>query len=336
DPDLLFGNPARVPQIHGLLDRADELMILIRRIVAKHIHIGPGTLLDHRQPDAPRPDDRDRLPRNFITQKRQIRMPIAPLVLPRQMLRRPHPARQRPEHKKSKLRRSLGQHVRSIGERNFVPAGIAAIDVVESHGNLRHHLQRSLARLEDLRINLIAQRRNQPVNAGLDLLDNDLLRRRLRMRINFHLVPSPPQQLNRLPDITSRKHPEFLAHVCLAFLRNARLPPSCLPEPRPRNQAWKLEERPPKMPLRTFSRESEIDCFYNVARFGGRHVLDSFTENRLLYRCFPPVAYGWRTLPVEVPVNSGSSAAERQLHLLPDDESFVSTVVHNAGIYNGI
>ena len=90
------------------------------------------------------------------------------------------------------------------------------------------------------------------------------------------------------------------------------------------------------MPLRTFSRESEIDCFYNVARFGGRHVLDSFTENRLLYRCFPPVAYGWRTLPVEVPVNSGSSAAERQLHLLPDDESFVSTVVHNAGIYNGI
>jgi hypothetical protein len=40
--------------------------------------------------------------------------------------------------------------------------------------------------------------------------------------------------------------------------------------------------------------------------------------------------------PWKCPLILGQVLQERQLHLLPDDESFVSTVVHNAGIYNGI
>ena len=190
-------------------------MILIRRVVAQNIHIEPGTFLDHGQADPPGADDGHSLARHFVSEKRQIRMPVAPLVFPRQVFRRPHFSSQRAHHEKRKFRGGFGKHVRGVGERNLVAIGIGAVDVVEAHGDLRHNFQRPFARLKHFGVDWITQRGDQPIHPGLHFLDDDALRRRFRLGIYFDVVSPLAQQFNRFTDIASRKHPKFPGHSSL-------------------------------------------------------------------------------------------------------------------------
>src|SRR5437762_1421255 len=80
DPGLLVLNAARVAQVHQILNGGDELLVLIRRVVAKHIHVEPRTFLNHRQADAAGADDGDGFARNFIAEERQERMPRRPFL----------------------------------------------------------------------------------------------------------------------------------------------------------------------------------------------------------------------------------------------------------------
>jgi hypothetical protein len=83
-------------------------MVLIRRVIAKNIHIESGAFLDHRQPNAPSANDRNRLTCNFIAQKRQIRMPESPLVFSCQVLRWPQLPSQRSQREKCKFGGGFG------------------------------------------------------------------------------------------------------------------------------------------------------------------------------------------------------------------------------------
>ncbi len=126
-------------QVHHLLDGGDVLVIVIRRVVAKHVHVEPRTLLDHRQPNPSGADDRDRLAGDFIAEKRQKRMPRRPLLFPHQALTLPHLARQHREHEKSELGSRFGEYVGRVGEWNFVFVRVGAVNVVEPDRDLRHH-----------------------------------------------------------------------------------------------------------------------------------------------------------------------------------------------------
>ena len=161
DPISFFRNTARVPQIHLFLNGFDVVVILVGRVVAQHVHIEAGAFLDHGQSDTSRADDRDRFPGDFVPQKRQVRMPVSPLVLARQMLGRPHLAGQHAQHEEGELRSGFGENVGRMGERNLIAIGVGAIDIVKSDGNLGHNFQRVLAGFEDLGINRIAQRGDQ-------------------------------------------------------------------------------------------------------------------------------------------------------------------------------
>src|SRR5579859_2229081 len=83
DPGLLLLNAARMAQVHRLLNALDELVVLVRRVVAQDVHVESGALLDHRQADAPSPDDRKRLSGDLVPEEGKIRMPESPVVLAR-------------------------------------------------------------------------------------------------------------------------------------------------------------------------------------------------------------------------------------------------------------
>ena len=140
-------------------------MILVRGVIAQHVQVEPGALFDHRQANAPGANDRNRLARDFVAEEGKIRMPIAPLVLAREMLGGPHLTSQRAQHEKCEFGSRFGEHVGGMGERNFVTIRVGAVDVVEAHRNLRDDFQRALACLEHLGINGIAQRRDQAINS---------------------------------------------------------------------------------------------------------------------------------------------------------------------------
>ena len=75
-----------------------------------------------------------------------------------------------------------------MSERDFVSIGVRTIDVVEAHGNLRHRLQRVLARLENFSIDLIAQGCDHSIDSGFNFFNNQTLRRSFRLGINFDLI----------------------------------------------------------------------------------------------------------------------------------------------------
>src|SRR5580704_14286336 len=98
DPVLLPRNATRVSQVHVLLDGVYVIVVLIGRVVAQHVHVEAGALLDHSQPNASRADDGDGFARDFVSQKWKVGMRISPLIVAREMLGRPHLARQPSEH----------------------------------------------------------------------------------------------------------------------------------------------------------------------------------------------------------------------------------------------
>jgi len=126
-------------QVHRFLNRLDEFVVLIRRVIAENIHVKAGTFLDHGKPDATSPDDRDGLACDFITQEWQVRMPESPLVFAREMFGAPQLSRQRPKQEECEFSRRFGEHVGGVCERNLVAIGVGAIDVVETNRKLSHN-----------------------------------------------------------------------------------------------------------------------------------------------------------------------------------------------------
>src|SRR5215469_15077789 len=66
DDGLFAGYATRQAEVLDLLDCADVLMILVRGIVAEHIHVEAGAFLDHGEPDAAGADNGDRFACNLV------------------------------------------------------------------------------------------------------------------------------------------------------------------------------------------------------------------------------------------------------------------------------
>ena len=75
DPGLLLLNPERVAQVHHVLDGGDKLVVVVRRIVAKNVHVESGAFLDHRQTNTACADDGDGLAGDLVAEERQEWMP---------------------------------------------------------------------------------------------------------------------------------------------------------------------------------------------------------------------------------------------------------------------
>ena len=172
DPSLLLLNAVCVPEIHQLLDRRDELVILINRVVTRDIHIEPGAFLDDRQTDAASADNRDGFARDLIAKEWQKRMPRRPFLFAHQALALPHFAREHAHHEKRKLGGRFGKHVGGVRERDLIFVRVGAIDVVKADGNLRHDFERPLPCFEYFSIDRVAQRGDQPIDSALYLLDD--------------------------------------------------------------------------------------------------------------------------------------------------------------------
>ncbi len=203
---LLFLDSVGVAKIHQLLDGGDVLVVMIRRVVAKHVHVEPRTLLDHRQTDPPCTNDRDGFACDLVAEKRQERMPRWPLLIAHQALALPHLAREHAHHEKTELGRRFGEHVGRVGERDFVFVRVGAADVIEPDCDLGHDLECPLPGFENFGIDRIAQRRDQPVDAALHFLDDQFFRRRLGTLKNFERVTLLAQSvLRRIADARSGK-----------------------------------------------------------------------------------------------------------------------------------
>src|SRR6266851_2543456 len=212
DPRLLFLDATRLAQVHRLLNCFYIFMVLIRRVVAENIHVEPSTLLDHRQTDAPCADDCDRLASYFVSQKRQIRMPEAPLVFAGQVFGWPQLARYRSQHEEGEFCCRLGENVGGISERNLVTVRIRAIDVVKTDSKLRDNFQRVLAGLKDFCVNLIPQCRDQAVDSRTRFFDDHTLRWGRGIGINFELITPFAQQIESLANVTSDKNAKIVCH----------------------------------------------------------------------------------------------------------------------------
>ena len=199
-------------------------MILIRRIIAKNVHVKTRTLLNHRKADPPGSNHGDGFARDFIAKERQEWMPRRPPLFAHQPLALPHLSRQHAHHEKRELSRRFGEHIGCVGKRNFVFVRCCAIDVVEADRDLRHNLQRPLPSFEDFRINRIAQCGDQSVNTAFHLIDDQFLRRRLWSLKHFDVVTAGAKKiLRRIANARCGKHAKmlFLRHSSKDLIRNS-------------------------------------------------------------------------------------------------------------------
>ena len=88
------GSDWTAERAHHLLNRADVLVILICRVKAEHVHVEAGAFLDHGEADTPGANDGDGFSGHFVAEKGQVGVPISPLIFTREVLGRPHFARQ--------------------------------------------------------------------------------------------------------------------------------------------------------------------------------------------------------------------------------------------------
>ena len=152
-------------QLLDLLNRVDESIVLVCRVIAQHVHIESNAFLGECKANSSSADDRNSFSGNLIAEERQVWMPESPFVLPREVFGSPHSARKCAHHEKCKLRSRFRQHIGCVSEWNLEAVRIRAVDIVEPDCDLGYDLQRFLARLKYLRINRIPQRGNQPINA---------------------------------------------------------------------------------------------------------------------------------------------------------------------------
>src|SRR5439155_14892380 len=189
----------------------DELVVLIRRVIAKDIHVESGALLDHRQANAASADDSDCLAGDLVAEKWQERMPRRPFLFAHQALALPHLTRKQAHHEKSELSGRFGKHVGRVRERNFVFVRVGAIDVVESYGDLRYDLELPLPCFEYFGVDRVAQRGDQSINAALRFLDDQFFRRRLWALENLEVIPALAQTvLCRIADPRRSKDAKFV------------------------------------------------------------------------------------------------------------------------------
>src|SRR3954453_17527601 len=142
-------------------------------------------------------------------------MPVPPFVLTCKVLSSPHAACERSHHEKGEFSSCFGEDIGGGGKRNLVAVGIFAIYVVETNGNLPHNLQRAFARFKQFGIHLVAQSGYQAIDTRLYFFKNQFLWGRFRLRIDFDLVTTFPQQIERFPEVGGGKNTEFLAHDSL-------------------------------------------------------------------------------------------------------------------------
>ena len=83
-----------------------------------------------------------------------------------------------------------------MGERDAIAVGIFAIDIVKADRVLRHNFEAPLPRLEDLGVDGIAQGGDVRVNAAAHLLQDQLLGRGFRMRVNLDLIAALAQPVS--------------------------------------------------------------------------------------------------------------------------------------------
>src|SRR5208283_482103 len=140
-------------------------------------------------------ENADGLAGNFIAEKRQVRMPVAPLVFSDQMLGAPKFAGEGSKGEEGELRSGLSENVSGVGEWDLVPVGVGAIDVVESHRVLRHNLEGAFARLENLSVNFVAQGGDEAVNTAAHFFDDQASWRRLRIGIDLQLITALAQAI---------------------------------------------------------------------------------------------------------------------------------------------
>src|ERR1700751_1104925 len=108
DPASVAAYSSRNTQIFEILDRFNKVVVLIGRVVTQDIHVETGAFTDHRQPNPAGAEESDRLAGHLIAEERQIRMPVAPLVLASKMLGGPQLAGQRAHNEEGKLGGGLG------------------------------------------------------------------------------------------------------------------------------------------------------------------------------------------------------------------------------------
>src|ERR1019366_5672845 len=179
--------------------------------VAQNIHVEADALLDHRLTNPASADNADGLAGHFVAQKRQIRMPIAPLVVSHQMFGRPQLAGESSQREEGELRSRFCEDVGGVGEGNLVAVRVGAVDVVKPDRVLGNNPQRALPRFENLGINRIAKRGDESVDAAADSFDNQVLRWRLGIGINLEVGAALAQAFDgRVADVGGGKDSEFL------------------------------------------------------------------------------------------------------------------------------
>jgi len=82
-----------------------------------------------------------------------------------------------------------------VSEWNLVAVGVGAVDIVEAYGVLRDYFQRPAPGLENFRVDRVAQRGDEPVDARAHLLDDQALGRRLHLVVDLDLIAAPAQQV---------------------------------------------------------------------------------------------------------------------------------------------
>src|SRR5882724_5377745 len=92
DPVLFLHHAEFCAQVHHLLRVGSKLVVLVNRIVAKHVHVKASAFLDQRQPNASGADHGNGLAGNLVAQEGKKWMPCAPLLVAHHLLAVPHAA----------------------------------------------------------------------------------------------------------------------------------------------------------------------------------------------------------------------------------------------------
>src|ERR1017187_3421274 len=209
----LATQPEPEAQILYLLYGPDVVMILIRGVKTQDVHIESGALFDQSEADTSGADDGDGLSRDFVAQKRQVGMPIAPTIFAGQMFGRPEFAGERAHQEEGIFGGRFGQDVGGMGERDFVLVGIGAVDVVKSDGVLRHYLEGAFSGGENLGVDRIAQGGDQAVDTRLHLFDDQALWRSFGLGIDFQVVSLVVEEVEGVSDVAGGKNADSLAYA---------------------------------------------------------------------------------------------------------------------------
>src|ERR1019366_8574751 len=153
-------------QIFHFLDGLDVFVVFIRGIEAQDVHVESRALLDEGLADASGADYGYSFSGDFVAQKGQVGVPVAPAIFAGEMFGGPEFAGERAHQEEGKLSGRFGQDVGGIREWDFVFIGIGAIDVVKAYGVLCYHFWRAFSGGDNLGVDRIAQRGDQGIHGG--------------------------------------------------------------------------------------------------------------------------------------------------------------------------